>query len=244
MTLVRTTRVGAGSTTSFGTGAYTPAGQPFTPQNDSLLLAMVGCSGDPGTMASFNPTISDSAGGSWVAQVSSSLNAGGWITGGRLFLCQVVTGSSRSVSVDHGSDNVFGYGVSIIEFVGHDLTTPVTGVVAKQAAINGADSVTLTAAPTVDDFSLGFAVKEANTGTIAITQGSGFTEVHDVAGSAGGVATQYEERTGSTSTTVDWADMNTGASDVFREFIFAINVKMLVGGGTPDTIGAILGMGS
>jgi hypothetical protein len=230
MALTRTVRVGAASAVSFGTGPYTPAGQPFTPATGSILVAAVevGFTSSAGT---WDPTIADdnADGGTWTQRASVTV-AGGWTSGIRVWTRPVVTGASMSVTFDQGAVNVGGgYAVSIIEYSGQDGVTPQFGATAKTAAaVDGADSVTLTSAPAVDDEAIGFLGREMNTGTATSTQGGAFTELQDFTTSAG-CGMETEVRTGSTSTTVDWADLNTAAGDVFRVHLATIGITAAAG---------------
>jgi hypothetical protein len=138
-----------------------------------------------------------------------------------------------SISFDQGAVNVDGgYAASVIEYSGQDGTTPQFGAIAKTAAaVDGTDSVTLTSAPALGDEVLGFLGREMNTGTATSTEGATFTELQDFCTSQGS-GMQSEVRTGSTSTTVDWADLNTAAGDVFRVHLAAIGIT--VGATAPD----------
>ena len=227
MALARTVRVGAASAHPFGTGAYTPAGQPFTPATGSILVAAVEV-GFTSTAGTWDPTIADDNGdgGTWTQRASVSA-AGGWTSGIRVWTRPVVTGASMSVSFDQGAVDVGGgYAVSIIEYNGQDSGTPQFGATAKTAAaVDGADSVTLTATPALGDHALGFLGREMNTGTATSTEGATFTELQDFTTSAGS-GMQSEVRTASTSTTVDWADLNTAGGDVFRVHLATIGITV------------------
>lgn len=225
MALVRTNRVGASSATPFGTGAYTPTGATFTPANNSILVACVAV-GFNSANGAWAPTISDTASGVWTQRATANATAGSWASGVRLWTCDVVTGTSRTISFDQGAVNVDGgYAASILEYTGQHATTPQAGATAKVAASNdGADSVTLTATPVADDVELGFLARDMNSGTATSTAGATFTELQDFC-TAVAQGIQSEERTGSTSTTVDWADMNTAAGDVFRTCLAGIIIK-------------------
>jgi hypothetical protein len=239
MALTRTVRVGAASAVSFGTGPYTPAGQPFTPATGSILVAAVevGFTSSAGT---WDPTIADdnADGGTWT-QRASNTTAGGWTSGIRVWTRPVITGASMSVTFDQGSVDVGGgYAVSIIEYSGQDSGTPQFGATAKTAAaVDGADSVTLTATPTVDDEVIGFLGREMNTGTATSTPGSTFTEIQEFTTSAG-CGMETEIRTGSTSTTVDWVDLNTAADDLFRVHLACIGITAGAAADMPDVGGS------
>lgn len=234
MALARTTRIGTASATSIGTAAYTTTS--FTPADGSILVAaaFVGFSSANGTWA---PTISDTAGGTWTQRASVSSTAGGWASGIRVWTRPVVTGASMTVSFDQGAVSVDGgYAVSIIEFTGQDGTTPQFGATAKVAAgTDGADNVVLTATPATADYALGFLGRDMNSGTATSSPGATgpFTELQDFTTSAG-VGMESEERTGSTSTTVDWADLNTAAGDLFRIALATIGITAATGG-SPQT---------
>lgn len=234
MALARTTRVGQAVASGFGAGAYTSGA--FTPNNNSILVA-IGGAGMPTT--TFALTISDSLGGTWTQRASQTSNAGSWTNGARIWTRPVTTGASMTVSLDHGATSVDSYALSVLEWTGYDVATPVTGVISKLAANDGADSVTLTAAPVAADVSLGVLVRDTNTGTGTTTPGSTFTEIQDF-GASVGIGIETEERTGSTSTTVDWVDVTT-AGDIFRQWVFGINIKADASGIT-GTVAVTLGV--
>lgn len=230
-----TAKIGSSSATSYGSGAYTTAS--FTPSNSSLLVVAVSLGFDdagPDTY-DFNPTISDSAGLTWTQRVSIASETGGWDRGTRVWTAPVTTGASMTVSIDHGSVSVYAYAVSVVEFTGHDTTTP-TGATASDAALatNGADSITLSGSPASDSVVMAYLHQEMNSGAGGAQEGTDFTELQDF-GTSGGIYLETQYRTGSTSPTVGWQDTMTGAGSIFSIDAVALEIKAAAGGGGTTT---------
>lgn len=126
-----------------------------------------------------------------------------------------------------GVDDIYTLTVHVI--TGHDTTTPIGGfVTANNAAGNGAVTQTLSAAPATDDITLAQSLADENTVATA-TFGTGtWSTTFTNTGSGKNQASIAGYRTGSTSTSVPWSDVNTG-SDNFASTQVALVVKAAAG---------------
>jgi len=207
----RTNRLQATSATSFGTGAYTPAS--FTPSNNSLLYVVaffIANTDDASEGTSL--TITDSAGLTWTSRAASTTSPG-WSYGVRVWTAPVTTGVSMTVSIDCGTTDVYCYRVEVYDFTNYDTVTPVQGaVVGSDADGDGAHSLTLGATPATDSILMAHVATGYGSGTGSVTPNANWTELFDT-DIVSWLVCQSQNRTGTTSTSVDWDDvLATGAS--------------------------------
>lgn len=220
--LVRTNRFGGCTANPYGTGAYTSTA--FTPAAGSLLV--ICCSLAFNGVMTLAPVFTNT-GGSALTFTQRNLvqsNVSNWTDGVGIYTAPVGTAVSMTISIDHGAVSISNYAMVILEYNGQNAT-PIAGSVTKAAvALNGADSMTLSATPLAKDEVVVALMSDPNTGTVSASPGSTFTEQYDVA-AAVSAGLHVETRTGSTSTTADWADTQTGSTDIFRNMGAAVIVK-------------------
>jgi len=195
-----------GGTNAFTTGALT------IPANSLLVVrvAAVTSTGAP-TAPSDNLTLSDSSGLTWTSRLATD-TPGGWGHASRIWTAETVAGGSLTFTVDCGADSIEYYFVEITAYTGYDTSTPVGATASGTSTGSGADSITLSAAPAADSDVLAFlSAVSSGSGTPAATPAAGWTEIHDT-GVDGWHGVQSQSRTGSTSTTVGWGDVEAGGA--------------------------------
>jgi len=217
MALTRTARGSAYG----GAGSDTVTTGSFTPSNNSLLVAFIGgiVFGPPTDI-----TIDDTAGLTWTRR-----GAGGDQSEAacQIFTAPVTTGVSMTVSGHIVEAEEIS--ISVVEYTGHDTSAPVVQTKYGGGASNsGAHSITLDASPASSSEVL--AGVNTTNATAAITEGSGWTEVHEVAG--GVVDLETEARGSSTSVTVAWTTVT--CSNEFTSGAIEIKAAAEAGGQAPD----------
>lgn len=225
MTLARTNRIGSLSSFSYGTGSYTTGS--FTPSNASLLVVICSVLTNGGsTDPSGSLTISDSVGLTWTAQVNVG-DASAWSIGMRIWTAPVTTGASMTATVDCGAIDIYGYGVSIVDYTGYGAV----GTTGSNSALgtNGAGSVTLGASPASASEIIG-GITQDPTGTPGATPDTGHVELYDLSVTDIGVQSQVRSP-GSTSTSFAWSDIATSAN-LYKSVGAAIEITE-AGGGAP-----------
>jgi len=118
--------------------------------------------------------------------------------------------------------------VRVFEYTGHDPSSPVgeTKTEAQTDVVNGAYSFTLDSAPaSTSEVLATLAWKRAFTSSASIAVGTGWTELYDVSLADGDQCTQTQVRSGSTSTTIAWDDVNTASGDLTYTIALAFEVK-------------------
>jgi hypothetical protein len=224
MALVRTARIGAQSSTGIGTGSVTTAS--FTPSNNCLLVAVVSSSSST-TISAANLTIADSLGTlTWTSQlaVTHTLNTEAI----RFWTAPVASGASMTVTFDAGTDSTDQYTFVIVDYTGYNTVTPVGATGSKNTGTDntydGAYSFTLSGAPaTTSEVFAGF--HHDDNAAVSCTPGAAFTEINDI-DTSGHSGLEVQIRTGSTSTTVDWVDVDTaGTTNIFRGMGAAIEIQ-------------------
>jgi hypothetical protein len=152
-------------------------------------------------------TITDSLGLSWT-NITATTSSPNWSYGASAWRTAIGTGQSMTVSIDCGATNIHSYRVVVDDWTDYDTATPIGATaLGTDADGQGAASINLSASPASSSYVIGCACVAAAAGNITVTAGATFTETSDV-NSAGWCGYQVEERTGSTSTTVDWNDLD------------------------------------
>lgn len=229
--LVRTDYTPSVSTTNFGVGSFTSAS--FTPPDNSLLVIRVmGIAIAPAAAAaSANYVLTNSAGLTFTARVNRDGTGATDTYGQGIWTAPITTGVSMTVTIDTVADAaMYGYAIEPFAFVGYDTTTP-TGATATgtDADGDGAASITLSGSPATSSVVLGSTASEVDTGFVAPTPGSGFTEIHDGIGWTDWFTGQSEFRTSSSSTTVDWTDLSTAGIPI-ETSLMALEIRAAAGG--------------
>lgn len=207
---------------SFAMTAFTPAA------NSLLLFLMGGVDVNSGTPMQSGTV----AGGSLSWSRITYANTTGW-KGCATAWYALVGGSPASTTVTWtaaGSAYLGSASAGLWEITGHDTGTPIGGSAsAANQAGDGAVSLTLSAAPASGDYTFALVhVDAATSGTYAVTPGSTFTEAGDTYSTATAIAaeTQIQTRTGSTSTTCDWVDVQTGTGTTYSSGVVGVVAKV------------------
>jgi hypothetical protein len=217
---------------TFGSGGLTTGS--FSCTSGRLLLAYVQAITDQ--IAAQVGTVFAASG--WTPVTGSDNSASpGWGYASRLFYKTAASSSESLTAVPTWSGTgVTQYAkVTVLELNGQDGTTPFRQVAKDTVdqAETTSTNFTFASAPLSDSLVLAFMTLSSNGGTQTLGPGpsGGFTEDHE-SGVADWIFTQWQHRTGSTSTTVDWATSAglAGAVDV------AIEIANAAGGGSNTTI--------
>jgi hypothetical protein len=239
MALARTARLAQTSGLNHGAGAFTSSA--FTPSNNSLLIVVASfvANGDTGTEGNIL-TISDSATLTWtpIAVTTASPN---WTYGIRAWSAPVTTGASMTLTLDAGTEDVYLYRAVALDYTGYDTGSPIGGtIVGSDADGDGAASITLSSTPASASEVIAFVMKVVSAGVGAVTPGSDFTELSGSdTGVSGWAAFQGQTRTGSTSTTVGWDDLDVGGSPLGATML-AFEVKAAAGAAVTPSVGALI----
>ena len=247
MALAVTLKTSGSSVEDHGTGAATTAS--FTPADNSLLVIGLTCVDNAAGDISTALTIADSLGGgalTYTARVTQG-HAGGGFAQGRVWTAPVTTGASMTLSFDCGANNIYWYKWFVFEVTGYDTGTPTGGTASaalgdgSNGSFNGSHSITLSSAPASGDYTLAFLGADANSSSSQqVTPGADFTESGELNPSTGSFLgyAEAQQRTGSTSTTVNWVDTQ-GGTGAFSGVLTALVIKVSAGGGTDDLAGTI-----
>jgi hypothetical protein len=131
-----------------------------------------------------------------------------------------------TVSIDCGAFNQRGYSIRVYGHTGYDNNNPVGAVGSgSDADGNGAASLNLLGTPEEASDVLAFAHTSMSSGAGGITAGATWTELADH-GIDGWFFAQTQNRTGSVSRFVDWADMNSGIGTGSSALMLAVEIRM------------------
>lgn len=232
MALTRVNLTQLTTATGFGTGAATTGS--FTPANSSLLVVVASAmQRDDTGMEGTDLTITDSAGLTWTSRAATT-GSPAWSYGARLWTAPVTTGASMTVSVDCGAFFIEIYRIEVYEYTDYDTTTPVGGtIVGTDADGDGAANIVLSSAPASTSEVIARATMVLNSGTTTVAPGTGWTELFDISNATGFITSQTQVRSGSTSTSVDWNDLNDGAGSPAGAVLLAVEIRQAPGGGGP-----------
>jgi hypothetical protein len=237
MALALTARAAGTSAEGHGTGSFTTTS--FTPTADSLLVVAVypDCAAS-GQNILGSLTINDSVGLTWGSPlVSVQDNSTSGTTSAAMAIWTAEVGSSptsMTVTFDDGAIDVFCYSYSIVDLTGYDTGTPVGATGSQfefvQAAAD-AWSWSLSGAPATTSIVFAAVGVSLNSGSaMAVTEGAGWSEIHDVVSSVPNLNIQSQQRSSSTSTTVAWVDTDAGASETtWTRIGAAVEVKESTG---------------
>jgi hypothetical protein len=172
----------------------------------NLLVVFLGSNKNTGTTTNWMSC--SSAGYTFTQRVEGS-QAGDFTAAAAVWTAPIPSTNASLVVAVADSINTYGLMYAVYEVSGHDAGTP-TGGTASTAGytVDGVLTLTLSVAPASDDITLGFVFLDAdNATTKSIDVGSGFTEDFDYTDAAWYSLAQAQQRTGSTSTSVPWADI-------------------------------------
>jgi len=245
MSLSRSSHINSKVSTT-GTGNAVTAS--FTPQDNSLLVAicnpMAHASG--GNIAAANSTVS---GGSltWTKRLSIDSGALGFSYSHclEIWTAPVTTGASMTVThantLDCNGADGRKTAFHIFSYTGYDTGTPTGATVTGSSLSDPTGALTLSAAPASDSMVVASRSFQPDAASdVTASPGSGWTEIYDNASGATGYSClETQERTGSTSTSVAWTDINVEDTAVFGTLGAAIEIKAAAGGGDPE--GGLIG---
>ena len=241
--LTRTDFAATSDLNGVGTGQFSTA--TFTPANNSLQVVAVHASAESNeNMQGSDLTLSNSAGLTCTLRLTSpDPPASTWGHGFRVWTCPVTTGTSMIFTADAGSYDIHQYVIERFEFTGHDTSSP-TGATATATdnctATDCPVTITLSAAPASSSQVLAFtSVNGGCNGGSGCNPapGSGWTEIHDLVDTSHSWGEyQSQVRTGSTSISVSWADLNSGNRNPDGAVLGALEIRAASGGGGGDTV--------
>lgn len=229
--MTQTVRHQETSGNAFGTGTFTSAS--FTPTASRRLIVVAHA------VASLNSalqgsdlTISNSGGGvsSWTSLVNSTTHPG-WGYGSRIWVSdQTTTATATTISLLAAGFSVENYRLLVIE----DDSYNGSGATASGSDADGLGSlsITLSAAPASSSIVLASLCTVQNTGTGTGSPGAGWTTVSgENVNRTDWWVFHAQTRTASTSTAVDWTDINSGGSSGLGAVGLAIELLQTGGGG-------------
>lgn len=178
---------------------------------DSLVVVVVG-----GTKSSTSTSaLAVTASGLTFTNQKSAQQAGTDKADIAVFTAPDASGGSRTLTIADGAVTHYGLFYAVYEVTGHNIAAPI-GVTATQAdnLTDGAKTMALLGAPAASSVVIAGVYIDTSAGLNQVDPGAGWTEDAEVDSSGGtnfGVL-EVESRTGSTSTSVDWADIRAAAS--------------------------------
>jgi len=188
---------------------------------------------DSGTNTTLGrPTITDSLGPlTWFEADFANLTPF-FSTQITVWWAEVATGASMTITFDDPDNfTMYGYQACVFAFEGYDTSIPITGIIDSGTGniADGAHSLTLPDAPTVDDYSLIFLHIDADGAVANPGLDTDWVEAFDAGTSSGGGVLVGLYRTASTSTTAAVTDVYTGAGSFFKGSMLTLNVKASAG---------------
>lgn len=254
MSAVATHRVTGSLGSNSGGQAWTGATSAFSVTAGEIVLVFVGAT-DENVVTAATWLTCTAAGYTFTAAALAD-QATAFTGQLRAFTAEAPsTNATQTVTIGTGVVETFELHYSIYTIAGADTTDPVgataTGTETWNGTdtLDGAETITLDSAPATDSTVVAAIYLDAANGDItkAVAPGSGWTEDAELPGS-GSVEgfLQVQQRTGSTSTSVDWADINVNAAttDFYSYAAVAVEIKAAAAGltmtasGTGTTTGA------
>ncbi len=228
-------------------GAVSATVPSFTPQANSIVIVvvhpMIVGNGVSDVIATANSSLT--GGLTWTKIIGVDSGAMGFSYSMCLEVWRAEVGGSPSAIAPVWSNSVNSasnldnarVALQVFSQTGYDTGSPV-GATASSATLgtSGTGAMTLSGAPASGSYVYAArGIAQDGTTDITATPGSGWTEVYDVAavsGSEGYACLQTQERTGSTSTSVAWTEINANSQAVFGQALgVAVEIKMAGGGG-------------
>jgi hypothetical protein len=185
----------------------------FTPSANSIVVVVMGCINDGGRVDTGGLAVTG-GGLTWTRQLQVGVEASGWSQTFEVWTAPVGS-SPPSVALNVAGAIASGsyaahVHVNAFDFTGYDTSSPIgtKKIVSGAGTEYGAYSMTLDAAPASSSIVLAGRYCSTSGGNPTnATVGSGWTELYDYGTDTSGQGDlQTQERTGSTSTSVAWAD--------------------------------------
>lgn len=207
-----------------GTASWASAS--FTPAAGALILVIVFARGAAlqGNFAA-NLTVSDGT-NTYTPRVTQG-NAPDFAMQGRCWTAPEAAGASRTITMDSGSNDVSCAMWFIYELTDYNVATPTGGKASAALSTppDGAINMTLDATPLSSSVVISaYGVDGDSSGTIAVTPGAGWSEDGEVGNVTIAAYAQSQQRTSSTSTSVDWVDVRAGTMATFSGVGVALEV--------------------
>lgn len=240
MTLAATNLRNDASGAGHGTGTYTTGS--FTPSNNSLLcVALYVMTSGEITDPSGDLTITDSAGLTWTRRAFVG-HPGGWSIGCVIWTAPVTTGASMTLTYDAGAHDIYAYYSTIRGYTGYSgvgATAAEWGDGAPSGTMvnNGADSITMSAAPAATSELFGILGVDPS-GAVTNDPDALCTTIFEFDGGGVGCSTQYRAP-GSTSTAFGWDDVSPGASTTYK--VIAAAIEITAAATTPLDVASVMG---
>lgn len=208
-------------------GAASWASAAFTPSNNSLLCVFLFIVDNGGGNIAANLTL---AGGglTYTRRIATGV-AGGFKAQGACWTAPVGTGASTTLTFDCGVSSVFSAVWFALDVTAYNISSPLGATVSNAATfpIDGAANLILSAAPASTSVVLAAMGIDGNsTGTTGTSPGAGWTEDNEIGSTASQIMGQVQHRAGSTSTSVDWIDLQTGTMSTFSSCGMAMEIKV------------------
>ena len=211
---------------SFTTGAFTPA-------DDSILVVHCGVVNGAGGADVRSGMVLSGGGLTWTRQAGpTGGTVSGYTAAQEIWTAKVTTGASMQLTYSHsgnvGSDRA--WGMIQVHEITSDSASPEIGtpnvIVGAHDQGDAAASLTLPSAPAASSIVSAARHYNSNGGDGAATEGSGWTEVYDQTASTNGYGSmQSQYRGGSTSTSVDWANLMVPGETAWKSSAMAIEVR-------------------
>lgn len=237
MALALTAR--ASATAIFG-GTVAITSPSFTPSDNSLLFVVGGVGNGGGTLGSGGWSISNAGAAlSWEQVFFVADSNGADVYALVVYVAEVASHAAMTVTLSH-SDAASSVRLNLHVF---DITggaDPNVSISVSQASLgSGSFSFNLPSPPTIDDIVIGCRIYEDSVGgSAAATPGSTYSEVYDTNPDPDGwTGLQTQQRTGSTSTVVDWVDVAANGSSEIASAALGFIVRALVAPAAETLIG-------
>lgn len=230
------TVIASGSTgNSHGTGSWSTAS--FNPAAGSVLAIFLGMETPSGSAdLTASVTITDNLGTPLVygaKKVSNNTNAGSAGSVGAAWTAPVISGGAMVITWDAGADTLYIANWVIYECTGVDTVTPVGATASgvqgngSNESVDGALSITLSGAPASTSLTLAFIHVNSTASIVAdASPGTGFAQDVVVHSATVEDYATGQQRGGSTSTAVAWADTQADATPItFWAVALAMELK-------------------
>lgn len=215
------------------TGTGNAVSASFTPPDNSLLVAVINpmCHSSAGNVATANSSVS---GGSltWTKRVSIDSGALGFSYSHCLEIWTAPVTTGGSMTVTHANtldcDGADGRKTAfqIFSYTGYDTGTPTGALITGSALSDPTGALTLSGAPSTSSVVIASRSFQPDAASdVTATPGDGWTEIYDNAsGAVGFSCLETQERTGSTSDSVAWTDINDQNTAVFSTLGAALEI--------------------
>lgn len=199
----------------------------ITTVDSSLLILAIAMQDQGGGGTPVTSMVPSAVGLSFTSRKNQSGASYGY--GVAFWTAPITIGAPTVITIDVGAVNVATLRVRAACYTGYNTGTPI-GATAGQVAggTDGLQSTALSGAPATDSEVFACLNDVLNSGVMTVSAGAGWTELDQVS-RTNFDCVQWQIRTASTSTTVAWADIDTGAGTVFEAVLAAIEIRAAAG---------------